>query len=119
GGLTAANEAGDMATAASYGLHLNSNMLAASDPLLDVEAEAERGLATAQQTRFGMMIDLATVQLALIRTLRGQTRRFGHLDDGRFDERELEKRLPENPNLQFAECFYWIRKLEERSRAGE
>src|SRR5262249_60031441 len=117
--FTAATEVGDMAVVASCGLHVNSNMLAAGDPLLDVEAEAERGLAYAQQTRFGLMIDAATVQLALIRTLRGQTWRFGHLDDGRCDERELEKRLSENPNLQFAECFYWIRKLEERSRAGE
>src|SRR5262245_11812481 len=117
--FTAANEIGDMSVVASCGLHLNSNMLAAGDPLLDVEAEAARGLAHAQQTRFGLMIDAATVQLALIRTLRGQTWRFGHLDDGRCDERELEKRLPENPNLQFAECCYWLRKLQARALAGE
>jgi len=117
--FTAANEAGDMSVVASCGLHLNSNLLAAGDPLVDVEAEAERGLAHAQQTRFGLMIDVTTVQLALIRTLRGQTWRFGHLDDDRCDERELEERLPENPNLQFADCCYWIRKLQARALAGE
>src|SRR5262249_42121892 len=113
------NEVGDMSVVASCGLHLNSNMLAAGDPLLDVEAEAERGLAYAQQTLFGLMIDVTTVQLALIRNLRGQTSRFGHLDDDQCDERELEKRLSENPNLQFGECCYWIRKLQARALAGE
>src|SRR5262249_5910027 len=70
--FTAANEIGDMSSVASCGLHLNSNMLAAGDPLVDVEAAAERGLAHAQQTRFGMMIDVATAQLSLVRTLRGE-----------------------------------------------
>src|SRR5262249_21316060 len=31
----------------------------------------------------------------------------------------LEKRLSENPNLQFAECCYWLRKLQARALAGE
>src|SRR5262249_50251485 len=98
---------------------LNANALAAGDPLVDVEAEAERGLAYALQTRFGLMIDTIRVQLALIRTMRGQTRRFGRLDDDQCDERESEERWPENPALQFAECCYWIRKLQARALAGD
>ena len=45
----------------------------------DVQREAENGLAFAQKVRFGLVIDVITAQLGLIRTLRGLTPTFGSL----------------------------------------
>jgi tetratricopeptide (TPR) repeat protein len=98
---------------------VNTNRLAAGDPLDETQAEAERGLAFAQKMRFGLGIDLVLPQLALIRTLRGATPNFGCFDDEEFDELRLERHFAENPNLAIAECWYWIRKLQARFFAGD
>ena len=98
---------------------LNTNLLAAGDPLAEVQREAEHGLAFAQKTRFGLVIDIITTQLGLIRTLRGLTPKFGSFDDEQFDEFRIERRFSGNPDLAFAECWYWIRKLQARFFAGD
>ena len=69
--------------------------------------------------RFGLVIDIITAQLGLIRTLRGLTPEFGSFDDEQFDELRFERRLASNPSLAFAECWYWIRKLQARFFAGD
>jgi PAS domain S-box-containing protein len=115
----AANQMGDLTFAAYCCHHLNTNLLAAGDPLDEVQAEAERGLAFAQKLRFGLGIDQIAPQLALIRTLRGSTPNFGCFDDEQFDELRIEHRFSENPNLAIAECWYWIRKLQARFFAGD
>ena len=56
---------------------LNSDLLFAGEPLPEVQGEAERGLAFAEKARFGLVIDIITTQLALIRMLRGLTLKFG------------------------------------------
>ena len=53
----AANQSGDLTFAAYCYAHLNTNLLAAGDPLDEVQREAERGLAFAQKMRFGLAID--------------------------------------------------------------
>jgi PAS domain S-box-containing protein len=115
----AANQIGDLVFAAFCCHHVNTNLLAAGDPLDEVQAEAERGLAFAQNMRFGLAIDFIAAQLGLIRTLRGSTPHFGCFDDEQFDEARLERRFSENPNLAIAECWYWIRKLQARFFAGD
>jgi len=110
---------GDVVYASTSGPHINTNMLLAGDHLVDVEREAERGLAFAHKTRFGLAIEMIDTQLALVRTLRGLTRRFGSLDDDQFDEVQAERRFQQNPNLQVAECLYWVRKLQARVLAGD
>jgi hypothetical protein len=115
----AASKAGDLTYAAYCGDQLNANLLAAGDPLAEAEREAERGLAFAQKARFGFVIDAITPQLGLIRTLRGLTQTFGSFDDEQFDERRIERRFSENPDLAFVECWYWIRKLQARFFAGD
>ena len=117
--LDAANKLGDLTCAAHCGNQLNTNLLAAGDPLDEVQTEAERGLAFAQKARFGITIDFIATQLALIRTLRGLTPTFGSFDDEQFDERQIERRFSENPDLAFGECWYWIRKLQARFLAGD
>ena len=84
-----------------------------------MEREAEHGLAFAQKARFGFVIDIIAAQLGLIRTLRGLTPTFGSFDDEQFDERRIERRFSENPDLAFVECWYWIRKLQARFFAGD
>jgi PAS domain S-box-containing protein len=115
----AANRSGDLTWAAYSCNHLNTNLLAAGDPLEQVQGEAERGLAYAQKIRFGTVIDCISAQLGLVRTLRGLTPVFGRIDDANFDELRIERRFAENPNLAIAECWYWIRKLQARFFAGD
>ena len=115
----AANKVGDLTYAAYCGNELNTNLLAAGDPLAEAERVAEHGLAFAQKARFGFVIDTIATQLGLIRTLRGSTPRFGSFDDEQFDEFRIERRFSENPDLAFVECWYWIRKLQARFLAGD
>jgi PAS domain S-box-containing protein len=115
----AAISVGDLTCAAACGNQMNTNLLAAGDPLAHAEREAEHGLAFAQKAQFGTVIDAITAQLGLIRTLRGLTPIFGCFDDEQFDERRIERRFSENPDLAFVECWYWIRKLQARFFAGD
>src|SRR5262249_33028731 len=114
-----ANQIGDLTFAAYCCSHLNTNILAAGDPLDEVQGEAERGLAFAQKMRFGLVIDCIAGQLGLIRTLRGLTPIFGCFDDGQFDEILLESRFCRNPDLARAEGWYWVRKLQAHFFAGD
>ncbi|MBV8350841.1 MAG: PAS domain S-box protein, partial [Verrucomicrobia bacterium] len=99
--------------------NLNTNFLAAGDPLVEAQRQAERGLELAQRARFGLVIDEISAQLGLIRTLRGLTQQFGSFDDGRFDELRFERHLADHPALPPVECWYWIRKLQSRFFAGD
>jgi PAS domain S-box-containing protein len=114
-----ANQVGDLVFAAFCCHHMNTNMLAAGDPLDEAQVETERGLAFAQKMQFGLAVDFVVPQLGLIRTLRGSTPHFGRFDDEQFDELRIERRYAENPNLAIAECWYWIRKLQARFFAGD
>jgi PAS domain S-box-containing protein len=114
-----ANRTGDLTYASYCGNELNTNLLAAGDPLAEVEREANQGLAFAQKARFGFVVDCIATQLGLIRTLRGLTPTFGTFDDAQFDELRIERRFSENPDLAFVECWYWVRKLQARFFAGD
>jgi predicted ATPase len=114
-----ANEQGDPTYAAYAYWNLTSSLLAAGDPLEQVEREFEHGLEVARTLRFGFVADMISAPLALARTLRGETAKFGVLDDGRFMELSFEERLTGHPALALPECFYWIRKLQARFFAGD
>src|SRR5258705_11905465 len=103
---------GDLTYAAYCGDQLNTNLLAAGDPLAELQREAEQGLAFAQKMRFGLVTDIIGAQLGLVRTLRGLTPKFGSLADAQFDELLLERRFASTTDVQVAECWYWIRKLQ-------
>jgi PAS domain S-box-containing protein len=117
--LEIANQSGDLAFAGYSYASLNSNLLAAGDPLVEVQRQAEIGLAFARNVRFQFVMDLVSAQLGLVRTLRGLTRKFGSFDDDEFDELEMERRLSEDPNLILAESGYCVRKLQARFFAGD
>ena len=114
-----ATRIGDIAYASYSCNHLNTNILAVGDPLVEAQAEAEHGIAFAQRSRFGPVVDIISGQLGLIRTLRGLTRRFGRFDAADFDEAAFERRMSANPNLALPECWYWIRKSAALFFAGD
>jgi PAS domain S-box-containing protein len=109
--IETANKIGDLTFAAYSRNNLNTNLLAAGDPLAEVQRVAEEGLEFARSARFGLVIDIITAQLGLIRTLGGKTPKFGSFDDGQLDEIQFERHL-ENDPAALPECFYWIRKLQ-------
>jgi PAS domain S-box-containing protein len=117
--LEVSHQSGDLNCAAYSFSVLVMNLLAAGDPLEEVQGEAERGLAFAQKMRFGTIIECISAQLGLVRTLRGLTPTFGHFDDANFDELQVEHRFAENPDLAVAECCYRVRKLQARFLAGD
>jgi len=117
--LEFANQSGDLTFAGYSYVSLGSNLLAAGDPLIEVQRQVEIGLAFAQKLRFQFVIDLASAQLGLVQTLRGLTRKFGSFDDSEFDELEIERRFSDNPNLVLPETCYWVRKLQARFFAGD
>ena len=117
--IDAASKIGDLTFAAYSPVHLNTNLLAVGDPLVEAQRETEDGLEFAQKARFGLVIDIITAQIGLIRTLRGLTPKFGSFNDERFDELRFERHLSGDPVLALPECWYWIRKLQARFFAGD
>jgi PAS domain S-box-containing protein len=115
----AANRIGDLTYGAYTCENLNSDLLFAGEPLPEVQAEVEQGLAFAERARFGLVIDFIATQLALIRMLRGLTLTFGCLDHGQFNELHVEHLLSSNPVMAIAASWYWIRKLQARCIAGD
>jgi predicted ATPase len=110
----AATKNGDL-TVAVYSLdNLNTNFLAAGDPLMEAQRQAEYGLELAESARFGHLIDTIKVQLGVIRTLRGLTNKFGCFDDGQFAEAQLERHFATRTATKQPGCWYWIRKLQAR-----
>jgi len=117
--FASANTIGDLTTATYCCNLLITNLLAAGDPLPDVQREAEQGLEFAQKARFGLVTDIITTQRALVRTLRGLTATFGCFTDAGFDELRFERRLASDQGIPIAACWYWIRKLQARYFAGD
>jgi PAS domain S-box-containing protein len=114
-----AYRAGDLTFAAYRGEQLTANYLVAGDPLAEVQAEAEHGLAFGQRVGFGYAIHVCGAELGLVRTLRGLTPQFGCLDYDSYSERDAEGSLARNPVLSLAEFCYWTRKMQARFFAGD
>ena len=115
----AAYRNGDLTFASYSWVQLVTICLAVGDLLAEVQTECENGRVFAVRMGFGFVVDLCEPQLGLILTLRGLTRTFGCLDHQEYNEVDTEHRLTSNPNLVFAECYYWIRKLQARFFAGD
>jgi PAS domain S-box-containing protein len=109
-----ANGRGDLTFAAYTCDNLSENLLVAGDPLVEMQREAETGLAFVQKARFEFVADTIIGHLGLIHTLRGLTREFGCFDDGQFNELQFERHLSGEPELAVPEGRYWIRKLQAR-----
>jgi PAS domain S-box-containing protein len=114
-----AQEAGDLKYAVFSCDRLVTFLLAAGDPLGEVQREAANGLGFARKTKFGYVVDIIIGQLRFIRTLRGMTPSLYSFNDAEFDEGQFERHLEADPHLVFAACWYWIRKLQARFYAGD
>ncbi len=117
--LETANRTGDLTYAGYTWNSLITNLIAAGDPLAEVQTKAEAGLSFAQSARFGLIIDSIASQLGFIRTLRGLTRKFGSFDDGQLDELQFERHLSSTADLALPECLYWVRKMQARFFSGD
>lgn len=118
-GFEAGQETGDL-TYASYNKNcLITLLLAAGEPLGEVQREAEAALAFVRRARFGLAVDIITAQLGLIRALRGLSPGLSSFNDADLDERRFEQHLEGDPRLAIAACWYWIRKLQARFHAGD
>jgi len=110
---------GDLAFA-GYSFHTSITIsLAAGDPLAEIQAEAERGVAFSGKAQLGLAHGICASQLALIRSLRGSAARFGRLDYDGYNELETERHLASNRNLALVDFFYSVRKLQVRCIAGD
>ena len=99
---------------------LNTNLLAAGDPLAEVQHEAEDGLAFAQKARFGLVIDIDYDRsLHSSGRCAARPRNSAALTMEHLDELRMERHLSSNPVLALAACWYWIRKLQARFFAGD
>jgi PAS domain-containing protein len=108
---------GDPGIASSALRELSSLLLASGHQLDQVERETEERLEFVR--RFGFSHDRIWATLALVRTLRGRTTKFGSLDDGQFIERTFEQRATGEPARAFLESLYCIRKLQARFFGGD
>ena len=107
-----ANRAGDLVYAGHCWNNLVTISLACGEPLSESEQAAVNGLEFAQKLRFGIVVDMITGQLRIIRLLRGLTSKFTSFNGPDFDETRFEQRLEADPNLALPACFYWVRKLQ-------
>src|SRR4029077_16011278 len=98
---------------------LITNFLTVGDRLAEVQPEAENGLEFARRARFGLVVDLMTAQVQIIRMLRGLTPKFGSFNDEHFDELQFERHLASNQVLGLPEFWYWARKVQARFFAGD
>ncbi len=114
-----ANRVGDLVYAGHCCHNLVTISLATGEDLSDVEQEAANGLDFARKLRFGIVDDMITGQLCLIRLLRGRTSQFNSFNDPEFDEAQFEQRFETNSNLALPACFYWVRKLQAYVWANE
>src|SRR5262249_5176476 len=94
-------------------------LLAEGIPLAEVQGEAETALEFVRKARFGLVIDIITAQIQLVRALRGLTPHFCSFIDAEFDEYRFERHLAGDPRLVSATCWYWIRKLQARFFADD
>src|SRR5579872_6338083 len=115
----AAYQMGDLTFASYSWTELVTVLLAAGDPLREVQIDCENGVAFSKRMRFGLIVELCEQQLGLVLTLRGLTSTFGHLDHEGFSEADSEQLFANTPNLAFAAYWHWTRKLQARFIAGD
>src|SRR6267143_409868 len=117
-------DAGDVGYAAYSTFLAITARLGSGDPLDGVQRDAESVIRFARDARYVGFLHFVTTQLALIRTLRGLTPRFGFLDEEARDESLFEPvRLAQNQTSSAGwtqgHWWYWLRKLQARFHAGE
>ena len=114
-----ANQSGDRGSAVYSACESVTNLLFAGNPLVEVEKEAEICVEFCRRAGFSDYIDRANILATFVRNLRGLTRRFGFLDDDRFDELRIQNHFQSEPHVLVCEFWYWVRILQVRFYAGD
>ncbi|QBR02421.1 GAF domain-containing protein [Paraburkholderia pallida] len=115
----AAQQSGDLTYIGFSSCCLVTSLLAAGEPLAEAEDQGVERLRVVRAAGFGLIVDIMTAQLSLIRGLRGLPPWLGSAEADHADERALEQHLEGNPALAIAACWYWIRKQEAQYFAGD
>lgn len=115
----AAQQSGDLTYIGFSSCCLVTSLLAAGEPLAEAEDQGVERLRVVRAAGFGLIVDIMTAQLSLIRGLRGLPPWLGSPEADYADEHALEQHLEGNPALAIAECWYWIRKQEAQYFAGD
>ena len=105
-------QAGDLTYSGFSACCTVTSMIAAGESLADVQREAEAKLAFVQQAKFGLIVDIISAQLGVVRSLRGLTPDLCALFDTPEAEAAFLQHLQGDPSLEIALCWYWIRKLQ-------
>jgi predicted ATPase/two-component sensor histidine kinase len=113
-----ASESGDLTYIGFSSCCVVTALIAAGEPLGEVEQEAQRRLQIVQTAKFGLIVDIITAQLALIRSLRAGAADHDATSNP-FADVAFERRLDSDPSLAIAACWYWIRKQQACYLAGD
>lgn len=108
---------GDVALACYACHHLVGDRLARGDPLAEVAAEIERGLAFVRHAGFGDVFDELVTQQRFVAGLRGQTVEPDDWDGPGFETTEFESRLTRGRMPDMAHS-YWVTRALAHLLAG-
>jgi predicted ATPase/two-component sensor histidine kinase len=114
-----AKERGDLTYIGFSSCCLVTSLLASGHPLDEVEEEAVDRLRVVREAGFGLIVDIITAQVELIRGLRGLASWLGSSGGEYADKAAFERHLESNPALAIARCWYWIRQLQGQYLAGD
>jgi predicted ATPase/C4-dicarboxylate-specific signal transduction histidine kinase len=110
-------DSGDVTFALYSRVLLGSNRLAAGHSLREVEREYDVGLELGRRFQLGLYLEATGHLCGFLRMLRGETAKFGRLDDGDSTESAVETALEQT--RRFDAAGYWTFKLMSRVLAGE
>jgi len=114
-----ADREGDRSKAASAQVGMFGSLQVAGDPLPEVAERVDEMVDWFRRAALPDFIHVAGAQRAYVAMLRGRTRHFGVLDDGRFDEARMEATWAGEAHVPTVEYWYWVRKLQARWFAGD
>ncbi|QUS38053.1 GAF domain-containing protein [Tardiphaga alba] len=109
-----AKDCGDLNYTGFSSCTLISSFLFSGVHLEEVQSLANDRLQFVAAVKFGLIEEIISTQLRLVRAYRGDLDAFPSMDDSDFNELAYERYLKDRPELAIATCWYWIRKLELR-----
>ncbi|AOY91003.1 hypothetical protein BKK79_03625 [Cupriavidus sp. USMAA2-4] len=107
-----ARRSGDVNLAGDSRHRLVTQLLSGAEPLADVEAKVNAGLAFGHAQRLGRVNDILGAQSRYIAVLRGRAPCWTAPLPGEPAPQAIEARLGADRRLAVAACCYWVRKLQ-------
>jgi len=117
--FAAAQKTGDLMYAGVCSTTRILNIFALGEILADILLEAQEAQAFMHKAQLFPGFEILNIVLATVRMLRGETGSFGSLNDGQFDEQQIERAFAGTSELTGSKCWYWISKLRARFFGGD